>query len=107
MAQASLCVVHLCSGKFAKVQVHIAYYWASCHATVAAEVVASTAGPPVKWDTEQALHMSLLRDILGNPFHPLPPLSPSLLAWNAGAAVQLARAAYEERLLPEGHLDPA
>jgi hypothetical protein len=49
----------------------------------------------------------LSRDLFGNPFRPLPPPPPSLLIWKAGAMVNLARAAYEERLLPEGLLDPA
>jgi hypothetical protein len=48
----------------------------------------------------------LLRDIFGNPFRAAPSLEPSLLTRNAGAVVQLARAAYEERLLPEGLMDP-
>jgi hypothetical protein len=51
-------------------------------------------------DGEQA---RLLLDVLGNPFRPLavPPacLSPTV--------IRLARAAYEERELPSGHLDPA
>jgi hypothetical protein len=47
----------------------------------------------------------LLRCIFDNPFRPLSPLSPSLLDWHGGAAVQLARAIYEERSLPSGHLD--
>jgi hypothetical protein len=55
---------------------------------------------------ERAAQVLLLRDISGNPFRPLPPLVPSLLARNDGAAVQLARAAYEERSMPSGHLDP-
>jgi hypothetical protein len=50
---------------------------------------------------------NLLRDLLGNPFCPLPPLDVALLAWEGSAVVQLAQAAYEHRLLPEGMLDPA
>jgi hypothetical protein len=56
---------------------------------------------------ERAAQVLLLRDIFGNPFRPLPPVSPSLFAWNGGTVVHLACAAYEERILPEGHLDPA
>jgi hypothetical protein len=48
-----------------------------------------------------------LRDLIGNPFRPLPPLGSALLNWNGGAVVQLAGAAYELRTLSEGHLDPA
>jgi hypothetical protein len=49
----------------------------------------------------------LLFDIFGNPFRPLPSLDPAVLTWNDGVAVQLARAAYDERSMPSGHLDPA
>jgi hypothetical protein len=45
----------------------------------------------------------LLRDIVSNPFRPLPTLAPSLLNRDV---VARARAAYEERNLPEGTLDP-
>jgi hypothetical protein len=48
---------------------------------------------------------ALLRDLFGNPFHPLPPFDPSLLKWKDGAAIQLAQAIYERRSLPSGHLD--
>jgi hypothetical protein len=41
-----------------------------------------------------------------NPFRPLPPLAPEVLSWHAGIVPQLARSAYEDRLLPEGVLDP-
>ena len=51
--------------------------------------------------------MLLLHDIFGNPFHPLPPLDSAVLNWNGGAAAQLALAAYNERSMPSGHLDPA
>jgi hypothetical protein len=46
----------------------------------------------------------LLRDIFGNPFHPPPALDP---AWLTAEVVALAEAAYADRLLPSGHLDPA
>jgi hypothetical protein len=49
----------------------------------------------------------LVHDIFGNPFRPLPPLSASLLDWHGGVGVQLARAIYEERSVPSGHLDAA
>jgi hypothetical protein len=48
-------------------------------------------------------YCTLLRDIFGNPFRPLPPL----LAQNDGTVQRLAQAAYNDRLLPSGHLDPA
>jgi hypothetical protein len=50
----------------------------------------------------------LLREIFGHP--PLGPptrLALTLLTWNDGIVVKLAQAAYEERLLPEGRLDPS
>jgi hypothetical protein len=53
-----------------------------------------------------ATFCTLIRDIFGNPFHPLPPIEPALLIWKGGLLVTLARAAYDNRLLPSGHLDP-
>jgi hypothetical protein len=48
----------------------------------------------------------LLRCLFGNPFRSPPELRPSLLTWHGGTVVRLAAAAYEERLLPQGTLDP-
>jgi hypothetical protein len=45
----------------------------------------------------------LLRDAVGNPFRP----APLGLGWPGADALALALAAYEERLLPSGRLDPA
>src|SRR5262245_45027216 len=45
---------------------------------------------------------TLLRDIFGNPFHPVI-RNPT---WLMPSIVSLAQAAYEERSLPSGHLDP-
>src|SRR5262249_30086444 len=56
---------------------------------------------------ERAAQTKLLRDIFDNPFRAAPTLEPSLLHWNGGAVVRLAQAAYEERIMPSGHLDPA
>lgn len=47
----------------------------------------------------------LLRDIIGNPLHPPPPLDPAVLAWNDGTVRRLAETAYRERHLPSGDLD--
>jgi hypothetical protein len=33
----------------------------------------------------------LLRCIVGNPFRPLPPIPPAVLAWNGGIAVRMAK----------------
>jgi hypothetical protein len=49
----------------------------------------------------------LLRDLFANPFRPAPALDASWLIWQGGTVTQLARAAYDERRLPEGTLDPA
>jgi hypothetical protein len=80
---------------------------------------------------EDAAQADLLRDVFFNPlgvkpagtdrlswaswlrnliFKPLPPpsaIDPAWLTWNTGTVKQLALAAYEERELPSGHLDPA
>jgi hypothetical protein len=55
--------------------------------------------------TERQLCL-VMRDIFGNPFRPLPPLPPSVLGWHGGLVVQLALAAYEQRSLPAGTLEP-
>jgi hypothetical protein len=47
---------------------------------------------------------TLIRDLFGNPFRPTT-FSPAVRAWNGALAARLARAAYEERHLPEGTLD--
>jgi hypothetical protein len=51
---------------------------------------------------ESVAQADLLRDVVGNPFSPTPPLAASLWV----IAVALAEAAYQERELPRGHLDP-
>jgi hypothetical protein len=52
---------------------------------------------------EREVQVRLLRDIYGNPFRPVS-LDP---AWLTPTVCSLAHAAYEERLLPSGHLDNA
>ncbi len=67
---------------------------------------ARTGYPPDRqgrMEAERREQVLLLRDILGNPFRPLP-LSPSLLT---PTILSLAQASYSERLLPQGHLEPA
>jgi hypothetical protein len=56
---------------------------------------------------ERAVQCDLLRDILGTAQGPPASIDSAWLAWHDGAVSQLARAAYEDRRLPEGHLDPA
>jgi hypothetical protein len=50
---------------------------------------------------------ALIRDIFGPlPFRPVT-IAPSLFSWRDGAIVKLAKAIYDERLLPKGALDPS
>jgi hypothetical protein len=55
--------------------------------------------------TAEALQVHLLDDICGNPFRPVA-LDPAWLTWHGSLIRQLAQAAYDERQLPSGHLDP-
>jgi hypothetical protein len=50
----------------------------------------------------QAAQGALLRDVFGNPFHPLVVDS----SWRTPPVVALAEAAYQERPTPTGELDP-
>jgi hypothetical protein len=61
-------------------------------------------GRPEESGATQAHLVALVHDIFGNPFRPVV-VSPAWLAWNSGTIPRLARAAYEERDLPSGHLD--
>jgi hypothetical protein len=54
---------------------------------------------------EAARQWSFVRDIFGNPFRRVV-LAPSVLQWKAGTLERLAESAYQERVLPSGHLDP-
>jgi hypothetical protein len=53
----------------------------------------------------EALRVALMREVCGNPFRPVA-ADPRWLFWQDGRIRQLAEAAYQERLLPSGHLDP-
>ena len=53
-------------------------------------------------ESEAETHAALVRCVFGNPFRPTP-LDP---AWLTPDVLALARAAYDERLLPSGELDP-
>jgi hypothetical protein len=55
--------------------------------------------------TERKARCDLIRDILGNPYHPSPPLPPPALAWKDRTVPRLAQAVYDERRMPEGTLD--
>jgi hypothetical protein len=61
-------------------------------------------GRPVQHAVE-AMQCDLLRDIFGNPFRPTT-LDSARLTWNDSAVVRLAQAAYDNRTLPAGTLDP-
>ncbi|MGE3805129.1 MAG: hypothetical protein AB7K24_10695 [Gemmataceae bacterium] len=56
-------------------------------------------------ESEAAELASLLRDIVGLPGAILA-VDPDWLAWQDQTVVRLARAAYDDRELPSGHLDP-
>jgi hypothetical protein len=78
----------------------------------AASLARARAGPDVREGDpaehrEKRQQAALLRDIFGPRPLSLPPsLAPSVLAWNGGTPVRLARATYQERQLPAGTLDP-
>ncbi len=52
---------------------------------------------------DAATQAARVREVLGNPFRPVA----FLAEWRTPAALTLAEAAYDERSLPSGHLDPA
>ena len=55
----------------------------------------------------QVVRCEVLRDLFGPlPFRPVV-IPAVVLGWDAGTVLSLAWAAYEERLLPSGELDPA
>jgi hypothetical protein len=47
---------------------------------------------------------SILRDLFGNPFRPVPPVDPAWTAWQGGTVRKLARAIYEGRCFNRLHL---
>jgi hypothetical protein len=74
-------------------------------ARCAAYAVSAGAGKVEQDEGEQAAQAELLRCIFGRPlFRPIT-VPVGLLAWNDGLVISLAQAAYDERTLPEGHLD--
>jgi hypothetical protein len=90
----------------------IALAWAEGHPDQAANwsshvAAVYDAGDDPAWSHESEAQVALTRDIFGNPFRPIPSLSPSLLGWENGLAVRLAEVAYDHRSLPSGHLDDA
>src|SRR5262249_31506270 len=96
-------------------------WWAACHllslsAAEAAERAARFAvrveddnpyGVVPASPVDMAEQAGLIRDIFGNSFSPTPAANPAWLSWEGGTVTTVALAAYEERDLPSGHLDPA
>jgi hypothetical protein len=83
-------------------------------ANACSAIWATNAGPNIAWALgyegsqpvlhEQGGQAAMIRCILGSPFRPIS-LSPSWLAWNDGTVRRLAEGIYNERSLPDGHLD--
>jgi hypothetical protein len=70
-------------------------------------VFSATVCDPDDPEVEDEVQARLLRDIFGPlSFRPSPPILPAILAWNNRTVPRLAQAAYDERCLPEGTLDP-
>jgi hypothetical protein len=69
---------------------------------LAAETTETDDVPRRLWKSQS----DFLRDLFGNPFRPAA-LDPAWLSWNNGTVPKLAQAAYDDRLLPSGELDPA
>jgi hypothetical protein len=84
-----------------------------CVAGMAANAVrvAGAAGTPTieSWDRhrEKPAQAALIRDVFGSPPCQGMTARPAWLGWDGGLIASLARAAYEERQLPSGLLDPA
>jgi hypothetical protein len=67
-------------------------------------VCAEPPSSPEALAREAAVQITLLRDVLGNPFRPPPP--PLVLPeWSDSIISRMATSLYAERLLPSGHLD--
>jgi hypothetical protein len=78
--------------------------WASEYSTW----TATQPTPPEQSSRERLAQAAMLRDLFGPlPFRPLPAISPSVLAYNDRLVFRQAKASYDDRLLPSGHLDPA
>jgi len=79
-----------------------AWYAAASRAAVAARNAALSAQAGADPTPERAAQAALLRCVFGNPFRPVS-IDPAL---RTPAVISLAEAAYTERILPSGHLDP-
>jgi hypothetical protein len=54
-------------------------------------------GPGEVWHAEAEAHADLVREIVGNPFRPCPPLPDAVLRWRDQLVPRLARSIYEAR----------
>jgi hypothetical protein len=55
-------------------------------------------------EAEERAECGIIRDVIGNPFRPSPPISPAILNWNDSTIPRLAEAIYDARTfdrLPE------
>src|SRR5262249_14454351 len=83
--------------------VGVTAYWAAYDSDEATGTNREAAAAGCSADVAERRSLSLLlRDVFGTPFRPVP-FDP---AWQTPTVLSLATAAYEERLLPSGHLDP-
>jgi hypothetical protein len=84
-----------------------AQWTAAASAVVAARRgVQTVRGSPAGLARLKEAQAALFREVLGNPFRPVT-VDPAWLEWNDGAVRRLAQAAYDDRLLPAGTLDPS
>jgi hypothetical protein len=91
-----------------------AWYAAATNPAVAARNAALSAQDGVRAGRDDLLAQAeclvqahLLRDVVGNPFQPLPPIDPGWLVGNNGGVKRQAEAIDEDRRSPEGELDNA
>ena len=79
---------------------------ATCDAAAEAMYDAADVSAESAEADERAAQAALLRELFGPlPFRPVA-VEDGWLIWNAGTVRRLAEAAYQERLLPQGTLDP-
>jgi hypothetical protein len=80
----------------------------NAYGMVVNEIQRLATGKILNWSTgQQAACCTIVRDIMGNPFRSAPVINPTWLCWSEGIVRTLAQAAYDDRLLPSGQLDPA
>jgi hypothetical protein len=63
------------------------------------------AGEAADGRREQDAECDVIRCLFENPSRPVATLGPTVLSWNGGVLVSLARAAYQHRQLPGGTLE--